>query len=132
MMLDQVRKINFFEDPFMENHRRSLVMNTDIVERTNEYEFKIDLPGFSKEDIEVEVENGNLKIHAKNVKTEEEKKEGKMIRQERYYGEISRSFYIGEEIESNDIQATFEDGVLTLTVPKIETEKDKKKYIEIK
>ena len=55
-----------------------------------------------------------------------------MIRQERYYGEISRSFYIGEEIESNDIQATFEDGVLTLTVPKIETEKDKKKYIEIK
>ncbi|MCI6265294.1 MAG: Hsp20 family protein [Erysipelotrichaceae bacterium] len=107
-------------------------MNTDIVERTNEYEFKIDLPGFSKEDIEVEVENGNLKIHAKNVKTEEEKKEGKMIRQERYYGEISRSFYIGEEIESNDIQATFEDGVLTLTVPKIETEKDKKKYIEIK
>lgn len=131
-MLDQVRKINFFEDPFMENHRRSLVMNTDIVERTNEYEFKIDLPGFSKEDIEVEVENGNLKIHAKNVKTEEEKKEGKMIRQERYYGEISRSFYIGEEIESNDIQATFEDGVLTLTVPKIETEKDKKKYIEIK
>lgn len=131
-MLDQVRKINFFEDPFMENHRRSLVMNTDIVERTNEYEFKIDLPGFSKEDIEVEVENGNLKIHAKNVKTEEEKKEGKMIRQERYYGEISRSFYIGEEIESNDIQATFEDGVLTLTVPKIETEKGKKKYIEIK
>lgn len=132
MMLEQARKINFFEDPFMENHRRSLVMNTDIVEKKNEYEFKIDLPGFSKEDIEVEVENGNLKIHAKNVKTEEEKKEGKILRQERYYGEISRSFYIGEEIDSNDIKATFENGVLLLNVPKIETEKEKKKYIEIK
>lgn len=131
-MLDQVRKFNFFEDPFLENKRKNLVMNTDIIEKTNEYEFKIDLPGFKKEDIKVEIENGNLKIQAKNEKSKEEKQDGKFICQERYYGEFSRSFYLGDDIDNSDILATFENGVLTLNIPKIEPEKDKKKYIEIK
>lgn len=107
-------------------------MNTDIVERKDEFEFKVDLPGFHKEDIQVEVENWYLKIHAKNERKEEEKKEGKLIRQERYYGEVSRSFYIGEDIDISDIKAFFEDGVLTCNVSKLECEKENKKYIEIK
>ena len=72
-----------------------------------------------------------MTIHAKNEKNEEEKEDGKVLRQERYYGEMSRSFYVGDNINQEDIKAAFENGVLLLTVPKEEI-KDTKKYIEIK
>lgn len=131
-MLLPSRKFDFFEDPFFKNTKRDLIMNTDIIEKENEYEFKIDLPGFNKEDIRIEMENGELVIHAKNEKSDEETKDGKIIRQERYYGEISRSFYIGDNIKDDDVQASFDKGVLTLIVPKKEETRDTKKYIEIK
>lgn len=129
-MLVPSRNFNFFDDPFFEREDKLKVMNTDIIEKDNEYEFHIELPGFKKEDIKIEFENGQLNIHAKNVRNEEEEKDGKIIRQERYYGEMSRSFYVGENIEE-DIKASFKNGVLLLTIPKKEEIKDKKKYIEI-
>lgn len=130
-MLVPSRKFNFFDDPFFDNGKKLAAMNTDIVEKEGEFEFKIDLPGFKKEDIQIELENGQLTIHAKNEKNEEEKEDGKVLRQERYYGEMSRSFYVGDNINQEDIKAAFENGVLLLTVPKEEI-KDTKKYIEIK
>lgn len=131
-MLLPSRKISFFEDPFFERSDREIVMSTDIIDKENEYEFNIDLPGFDKKDIKVEIDNGQLIVHAKKERSTEDKKDSKVIRQERYYGEFSRSFYVGDGIENDDIKASFDNGVLTISVPKTEDVKDTKKYIDIK
>ena len=131
-MLLPSRKLNFFEDPFFERLDREIVMGTDIIDKENEYEFNIDLPGFDKKDIKVEMDNGQLIVHAKKERSTEDKKDSKVIRQERYYGEFSRSFYVGDGIENDDIKASFDNGVLTISVPKTEDVKDTKKYIDIK
>ena len=130
-MLVPARKFNFFDDPFFYEGEKEKLMNTDIIENDNKYEFHIELPGFKKEDISIELDNGNLKIHAKNEVNEEEKEKGKVIRQERFYGEMSRSFYVGDNIDEDGINASFENGILKLVVPKKEI-KDNKKLIEIK
>ena len=94
------------------------MMKTDIREKDDNYEVSIDLPGFKKEDITVELNDGYITISAsKNLDRDEDKK-GKLIRQERYAGSMTRSFYIGENVEKEDIEATYRHGVLTLTVPK--------------
>lgn len=131
-MLLPSRSFSFFDDPFFESAKKESLMNTDIIEKENEYEFRVDLPGFNKEDIKISIENGQLTIHAKNEKNKEEKKEGKIIRQERCFGEVSRSFYIGDNIEADKVNASFEKGVLTLNIPKDNLQKEDKKYIEIK
>ena len=95
------------------------MMKTDIREKDDNYEVSIDLPGFKKEEITVELENGYLTINAaKGLDRDENDKKGKLIRQERYAGSMTRSFYIGENVEKEDIEATYRHGVLTLTVPK--------------
>ena len=104
------------------------LMKTDVRENGDAYEIAIDLPGFKKEEIALELENGYLTISA--TKSHEEKKEekGKLIRQERYSGAMQRSFFVGETLTEEDIKASFRDGVLELTVPKAEAKKlpDKK------
>ena len=96
-------------------------MLTDIKEHEDHYDVEIDLPGFKKEDISVELNDGYLTITAnKNHENEEKNKTGKIIRQERYSGMMSRSFYVGDEITSDEIQGKYEGGVLTLHVPKKE------------
>ena len=110
------------------------VMKTDIKEKDNEYEVDIELPGFKKEDVKAELKDGYLTISAaKNVSTEDKKEDGKYIRKERFSGNVSRSFYVGEDMTQEDIHAKFEDGILKLTVPKKEAKKveDKKSYITI-
>ena len=100
------------------------VMKTDVTEHDDHYEIAIDLPGFKKEDVTIDLENGYLTVGAaKGVDKDENDKEGKLIRQERYSGAMQRSFYVGENVTEEDIKAKMEHGVLTLTIPKKETPK---------
>ena len=110
------------------------IMKTDVRELDNGYEIMIDLPGFKKDEINVELENGYLTISAsKGLDKDEEDKKGKFIRQERYAGAMSRSFYVGDYITEEDIHAKFENGVLRLDVPKKEAKPkvEENKYITI-
>ena len=100
------------------------VMKTDVTEHDDHYEIAIDLPGFKKEDVTIDLENGYLTVGAaKGVDKDENDKEGKLIRQERYSGAMQRSFYVGENVTEEDIKAKMEHGVLTLTIPKKEMPK---------
>ena len=95
---------------------------------------KIDLPGFKKEDLKLQLKDGYLNISASHNENKDEKdKSGKIVRQERYTGSMQRSFYVGEDVKQSDIAAKFENGVLALTVPKVEPKKEvpEEKYIAI-
>ena len=92
-------------------------MRTDVHESEDGYEMNVDLPGFKKEDIHVDLKEGYLTVRAEKNLEKEEKKEKKVIRSERYVGSMSRSFYVGE-IEPESIKCKYEDGVLTLEFPK--------------
>ena len=121
-----------FRDPFS-TEGESKVMKTDIKEKKDKYIIDIDLPGYEKENIKLEVEDGYLTVHATINNDKEEKEEGKYVRKERYMGSCSRSFYVGEDVKSEDIKASFKNGILKIEVPKKE-EKEKlpeKKYIPI-
>ena len=126
---------NFFDDPFFRREKSvHPLMKTDIKETDKSYIINMDLPGFDKKDIQIDVENGYLNINAKSdTSNKEEEEEGKFIRRERYYGECSRSFYIGEDFCEDDIKATFKNGILSLDIPKVKEEekKEEKKFIEI-
>lgn len=109
------------------------LMKTDVHEKDGKYIMDIDLPGYKKNDVKISLYNGNLTISAeKNESNEEKDAKGNLIRQERYSGSCSRSFYVGDSIRDNDIQASFKDGILTITVPTEEhKEETEKKYIDI-
>lgn len=109
------------------------LMKTDIREKEGSYELDVDLPGFKKEDLKLQLENGYLTISAvRNTKKDEKDEKGKYIRQERYSGAVSRSFYVGESITEEDIHAKFEDGILKLSIPKEDAKAvEAKKYITI-
>ena len=95
------------------------VMKTDVKETDAGYEVDIDLPGFKKDEISAKLENGYLTISAaKGLDKDEQDKNGKYIRKERYAGSMSRSFYVGEGVTQDDIKAKYEDGILRLVVPK--------------
>ena len=94
-------------------------MKTDVKETDSGYEVDIDLPGFKKDEINVQLDNGYLSISAaKGLDKDEKDKKGKYIRKERYAGAMSRSFYVGEGVTQEDIKAKYEDGILRLSVPK--------------
>ena len=95
------------------------VMRTDIREHEDRYDVEIDLPGFKKDEIELSLEKGYLTVSAaKGLDQDKTDKKGKIIRQERFAGAMQRSFYVGTGLTEEDIKAKFEDGVLTLNVPK--------------
>ena len=137
MMLMPKNNLDLFDDIFGDQFffkNENKIMKTDIRERKDSYIIDVDLPGFSKENIKIDVTDGYLTINAKmsSENNKEEKKE-KFVRRERYFGECSRSFYVGENVEPEDIKASFKNGILSLEIPKKE-EKEKlpeKKYIEI-
>ena len=105
-------------NPLYGKHAKNL-MKTDVRETESSYELDIDLPGFKKDEVNVELKNGYLTIQAaKGLDKEEQDKKGKYIRQERYAGACSRSFYVGEDVEPEEVSAKFEDGILTISVPK--------------
>ena len=95
------------------------IMKTDIREHDTGYELDVDLPGFKKDEINVELDNGYLTISAsKGLDKDEQDKKGKYIRKERYAGAMQRSFYVGDAVTQEDIKAKFEDGILKLSIPK--------------
>ena len=138
MLMPRIYTENLFDDwfddfPFrsLENVDRKLYgkhagkeMLTDVREHEDHYEVEIDLPGFKKDEIKIELNDGYLTISAsKGLNEDEKNKEGKIVRKERYSGVLQRSFYVGEQMTNEDIKAKYEDGVLSLNVPKKEEKK---------
>ncbi len=137
----------FFDDfsgfPFYDDGKRSgklqkqlygrrsdKLMRTDVRETDHEYIFAIDLPGFKKENIQVSIENGYLTVAAQKTV---DKESARYLRKERFSGSLQRSFYVGEDIREEDVQAAFKHGVLRLTLPKKGQEEvpEKNRYIAI-
>ena len=105
-------------DPLYGKHARNL-MRTDVRETEDTYELDVDLPGFKKDEVTVDLQDGYLTISAaKALDKDESDQKGKFLRQERYSGSMSRSFYVGDDVESADISAKYEDGILKISVPK--------------
>ena len=97
------------------------VMKTDLKEHDEGYELSVDLPGFKKEQIDLQLQNGYLTITAsKGLEEEGQDKKGKIVHQERYTGSMTRSFYVGDHVTEENVKAKFEDGVLSLEFPKPE------------
>lgn len=121
---------DLFYDPFISRSGNN--MRTDIIEKENEYELSMELPGFNKEDIRMELKDGYLMISAnKNTDNDVKDDEGHIIRRERYQGSCSRSFYVGD-MKEEDIKASFNNGELKVSLPKTGIKKaEEKKYIEI-
>ena len=119
-------------NPLYGKHAKNL-MKTDVRETEGSYELDIDLPGFKKDEITVEVKNGCLNISAaKGLDKDEDDKNGRYVRRERWAGQCSRSFYVGEGITDADVHAKFEDGILRLSIPKAEQKAlPEKTYIAI-
>ena len=136
---DFMRDFPFYDDREMKRMEKKLygrrgknVMKTDIQETDKNYILEMDLPGFSKDEVKVSLENGYLTISAAKGlnKDEKEKKNGRYIRRERYAGACQRSFYVGESVSQEDINAEFKHGILKLSIPKKEPVEEKK-YITI-
>lgn len=123
----------FLDDPFFSGERESKLMKTDIKEKKDKYIIEMDLPGYEKENISLEINDGYLMISAKTSQNKDEKEEGKYVRKERFVGECSRSFYVGDNIKEEDIKAAFKNGTLKIEVPKKEERKElpEKKQIPI-
>ena len=99
------------------------MMKTDIREHDNGYEVDIDLPGFKKDEINVELENGYLTVSAaKGLDKGEQDKQGKYIRRERYAGAMQRSFYVGDTLTQEDIKAKYDNGILSISIPKMDAQ----------
>ena len=114
-------------------HARNL-MKTDVKDTDTGYEVDVDLAGFKKDEIQIELEKGFLTVTAaKGLDKDEKDKKDNYIRRERYAGSMSRSFYVGEHVTEDDIHPKYENGILSFTVPKEEAKaiEDKKHYISI-
>ena len=124
MLLPRMINKSLFDDFFtdtMFNSNTTNVMSTDIIEKDNGYLLDMEVPGFNKEDLKLELKDGYLTISAEHKTTNDEKdNDGHIIRQERYYRSSKRSFYIGEQIEKQDIKAKYDKGILSIFVPKKE------------
>ena len=134
---------DFFDFPFYDDraekklygHHAANLMKTDIQEHDDGYTLEMDLPGFKKDEIQIELNSGYMTISAAKGLDEDEKdkKSGKYIRRERYTGSCQRSFYVGEDVTEEDIKAEFKHGILKLFVPKKEAKPavEQKKYVSI-
>ncbi|BDF35094.1 molecular chaperone Hsp20 [Lachnospiraceae bacterium] len=128
------RTFDDFWDFPMKRLTSDSMMRTDVKEADGKYELAMDLPGFRKEDIKASLKDGYLTISAVTDRNNDKKDEsGRYIRRERYSGSCSRSFYVGESVREEDIKAKFEDGTLTVLVPKEENEPkiEEDRYIAI-
>lgn len=125
---------NFFDGSFGNAYQTGHMMHTDIQETEEGYLLTMDIPGVRKEDVKAELKDGCLTVQATSGTDRDEKdSEGKYIRRERYFGSSSRSFYVGEDVEQEEIKAKFEDGTLKLLIPKKEAKAqvEQTKYIPI-
>ena len=151
MLMPSIFGENLFDDlfdsfPFYDNAGKDVekklygrkaahMMKTDIKEKSDGYELVMDLPGFTKDEVQATLENGYLTVEAEKGldKEEKEKETGHYIRKERYAGAMSRSFYVGEHVAVEDIHPKYENGILSFTVPKKEQKavEEKNKFIAI-
>ena len=150
MLVPSIFSDNFFDDffefPFIDDraeknaerklygHHVANLMKTDIKEFDDKYEVEIDLPGFKKDEVQVELKDGYLVVSAEKGLDEDEqdKKTGKYLRRERYAGSCQRSFYVGEGVKQEDLKAAFNNGILTVAVPKeVQKPVEEKQYITI-
>lgn len=121
---------DLFHDPF--DYSSVDAMRTDIVEKDNQYVLNMELPGYQKDDIQMELRDGYLVINAtKNINNEEKDDTGRVIRRERYSGSCNRRFFVGKNIEQSDIKASFDNGELRISIPKEAKQIEEKKYIPI-
>ena len=135
MLMPSIFRENLFDDWFnfpdfsdLDRTERKLygrhadrLMKTDVHEHEDHYEVDIDLPGFAKDELTIELKDGYLTVSAaKGLDKDQNDKKGKLIRQERYAGAMQRSFYVGEELTEEDVKASFKHGVLSLCLPKKE------------
>ena len=119
-----------FGRQFFSNFPDEQSIKTDISEKDDRYELKAELPGFSKDQIDISYENGTLIISAENNQVNEEKDdEGKVIQKERSYSNVKRMYSLNN-IDEDNIEAKFEDGILSVDLPK--TENSQRKLIDIK
>nr|WP_296266783.1 Hsp20/alpha crystallin family protein [uncultured Merdimonas sp.] len=134
MMMPSIFGENLFDDDWMDfpfdsdfwgkknplyGKNAKNMMKTDIREHDEGYELDVDLPGFKKDEINVQLDNGYLTISAsKGLDKDQKDEKGRYIRQERYAGAMQRSFYVGDAVSQEDIKAKYEDGILKLSVPK--------------
>ncbi len=145
MLAPSIFRDNFVDDFFNDmvfspfgyeqKGKRTMGMNADVQEFEDGYQVDLELPGFKKEDLQAELKDGYLTISASHSESKDEKnKKGDYIRRERYTGQCSRSFYVGEGVTESDIKANFENGILKLEIPKKEAvpKVEEKKLIEIK
>lgn len=132
--MDDAFERNFFggRNPLYGKHSKNL-MKTDVKETETGYELDIDLPGFKKDEISAHLEDGYLTVSAaKGVDKDEKDNEGRYICRERYSGSMTRSFYVGNAVTEEDIKAKYEDGILSLSIPKKDPKAvEAKKYIAI-
>ena len=124
---------DLFDDPFFEGWRNTdntmsavmpaNMMTTDVRETDKGYDVDIDMPGFEKDDISLDLQNGYLTVSAHRNSSHEDKDDnGRWLRRERYAGSCSRSFYVGEDVKDSDIHASYKDGTLCLEMPKPEAQ----------
>ena len=124
---------NFFKDDDFFPTKRDSLMKTDIKETDTKYIIEMDLPGFDKQNINLTLNDGYLEISAKQEREENSEDGAKYVRKERFYGECSRSFYVGDNMKEEDIDAEFKNGILVINVPKkTESEEKVTRQIEIK
>lgn len=121
----------FFDSFFFDrNENVSRYLNADIWEDDKQYHIDMDLPRVNKEDIKISLENGYLVLNATQKKSFDKNKE-RYLSKERYYGTLSREFYIGDDVKEEDISASLNSGVLTININKVKPQKIEKKYISI-
>ena len=138
MMMIPRRKNEFdlFDDFFggddFFSRRESSIMKTDIKEKKDKYVIEVDLPGYEKDNISIELKNGYLEVSAKVEKVNDGEEE-KFVHKERFYGHCSRNFYVGDQIKEEDIKAEFKNGILRISVPKKDAKEElpEAKHIEI-
>lgn len=136
MMLVPKKRFDLFDDFFDDeifSRKQPSLMKTDIREKKDKYIIDIDLPGFEKENISLSLKDGYLEVSAKTEK-ETKNDDERIVRQERFFGECSRSFYVGEEVKEDDVNAEFKNGILKIEVPKKDEEpkQEETKQIQIK
>ena len=125
---------DLFEGDELFTKRESSIMKTDIREKKDRYVIEMDLPGYEKENINLTLKEGYLEVSAEVNKEENSDENERFVHKERYYGQCSRSFYVGEQITEEDIRAEFKNGMLKINIPKKEEKKElpEAKHIEIK
>ena len=138
MRYSVARNHDLFDDMFDSMFRAPVfggqsLMKTDVREKDGKYILDVEIPGYNKEDVKISLYNGNLTVTAEKHSNNEEKDDnGRILRQERYNGTCSRSFYVGEGIKESDVHASFENGILKIELPtEQKKEEQEKKFIEI-